>query len=831
MTLPQPLPQLSTTSTTTTSTPTSLPGALPASGYISQSLPMSGVAANQVMKNLMSNGNTGLNVGNNTDTIRTPTTISLGGLTPSLVLTPNKNPVGVTPKPGQTLLIATTKDGPMIVQPSHGTPDGHHNNIISNNINNSAVTTTASVVTLASRTVNTSSAPHSGNVMQQLMTNSGNQIQLQLVTSRPHTPNANMGPAARTLAPRVVQLPHNVRLTPQLIRPGNTGFAGQGTITLPSNLVRAGTIFVKTENGQVHMVNVGPPPTPQTSATNTATTFRLQMPPNTGNATPNTTATPVRPNQQHIVLPVSMSQSVSMSTNKTTTIAAATQAAAAAAAHQPLHISTTTANQQAPASTPSQMSPNTAKKKCKNFLSTLIRLASDQPPNVANNVKNLIQGLIDDAIQPEDFTNQLQRELNSSPQPCLVPFLKKSLPYLRFSLMQKELTIEGVRPPPNGTVTLPLQTQNIPQIQIAQTPPRAPGLQQTVRLLTPMTSLMSTQPSPVVTSVNTTTLSSGGQRVQSPLVHNVVHTKQSTSTPSSTGNRGSSKSSANKSRSTAATTKEKEKKNAFSSSSLRDDDDINDVAAMGGVNLQEESQRILSNAETVGQQIRSCKDEDFLYTTPLHKKINQIANKYGLDECSPEVVSLVSHAVQERLKTLVEKLGAIAEHRQEQIKNYMNYDVLQDVKGQTMFLQELDRIEKRRHEEQEREVLIKAAKSRSKADDPDHIAIKLKAKEMQRQEMEELRQREANETALQAIGNPKKRLKTSFNSMNNNNNNSLVGSSPLNPSLNNTFLFNSSTPSKPMRRIKRVSLKDLHFLMEMEKDTVRKPMLYRAYLK
>jgi len=35
---------------------------------------------------------------------------------------------------------------------------------------------------------------------------------------------------------------------------------------------------------------------------------------------------------------------------------------------------------------------------------------------------------------------------------------------------------------------------------------------------------------------------------------------------------------------------------------------------------------------------------------------------------------------------------------------------MQDVKGQVQFLQELDRIEKKRHEEKEREVLIKAAK-------------------------------------------------------------------------------------------------------------------------
>ena len=98
--------------------------------------------------------------------------------------------------------------------------------------------------------------------------------------------------------------------------------------------------------------------------------------------------------------------------------------------NQPLTIQTT--NNQSANAAPSQMSPNTAKKKCKNFLSTLIKLASEQPENVSTNVRNLIQGLIDGNIMPEEFTVQLQRELNSSPQPCLIPFLKKSLPYLDF---------------------------------------------------------------------------------------------------------------------------------------------------------------------------------------------------------------------------------------------------------------------------------------------------------------------------------------------------------------------------------------------------------------
>lgn len=56
----------------------------------------------------------------------------------------------------------------------------------------------------------------------------------------------------------------------------------------------------------------------------------------------------------------------------------------------------------------------------------------------------------------------------------------------------------------------------------------------------------------------------------------------------------------------------------------RGDDDINDVAAMGGVNLAEETQRILGSTEFVGTQIRSCKDEIFLHAVPLQYKIRQI---------------------------------------------------------------------------------------------------------------------------------------------------------------------------------------------------------------
>jgi len=98
------------------------------------------------------------------------------------------------------------------------------------------------------------------------------------------------------------------------------------------------------------------------------------------------------------------------------------------------------------------------------------------------------------------------------------------------------------------------------------------------------------------------------------------------------------------------------------------DDDINDVAAMGGVNLAEESQRILGCTENIGTQIRSCKDEVFLNLPALQARIRAITSEAGLDEPSQDVAVLISHACQERLKNIVEKLAVIAEHRIDVIK-------------------------------------------------------------------------------------------------------------------------------------------------------------------
>ncbi|XP_047544209.1 transcription initiation factor TFIID subunit 4 isoform X2 [Vanessa atalanta] len=449
------------------------------------------------------------------------------------------------------------------------------------------------------------------------------------------------------------------------------------------------------------------------------------------------------------------------------------------------------------------------KEKCRNFLANLLDLSSKEPKSVERNVRNLIQELIDAQVEPEEFCDRLERLLNASPQPCLIGFLKKSLPLLRQSLVIKELVIEGINPPsPHvafSTLTGPapqpvLASSNIPM----QKPPPKAG--STIAVL---------QNIPVHTKLNVTKV---GKTMP-------VNSKSGFTRSTSSSSALSTVLTAGKS-----LLKDKEKKatmqftQPFVDDKMAGDDDINDVAAMGGVNLAEETQRILGSTEMIGTQIRSCKDEYLVPLSLMQSRLKAVAAKHGLDEPSPEVAGIFSHAVHERLKNLVEKLAVIAQHRIDLLikQSDLRYETTQDVKGQLKFLEELDRVDKKRREDSEREMLLRAAKSRSKNEDPEQAKLKAKAKEMQRAELEELRQREANLTALQAIGPRKKpRLDGPGGS----------GDSALGASSHGSGGISGRSQLALRTRLKRINHRDMIFLLEQEKETSHSPMLFRSYLK
>uniref|UniRef100_A0AAQ6IRD6 TAFH domain-containing protein n=1 Tax=Anabas testudineus TaxID=64144 RepID=A0AAQ6IRD6_ANATE len=481
-------------------------------------------------------------------------------------------------------------------------------------------------------------------------------------------------------------------------------------------------------------------------------------------------------------------------------------------------------------------------KKCKNFLSTLIKLASSgkQSSETTANVKELVKNLLEGKIEPEDFTSSLYRELNSSPQPYLVPFLNRSLPALRQMTPDSEafiqqsllpqpstqpavaastaLTAVVLRPPLSTATTVATSTAvtKATVISLTQTPHSKPGVvpQQQGIMVRPQVTLA---PSPIVTF--------RGQPHSRIIVNHslnlncllclIVSAVKHTLVPGAKGVQVVSQAS--------LTAAQKNKMKEAGGGTFRDDDDINDVASMAGVNLSEESARILAtSSELVGTVTRSCKDETFLSTSLLTRRALEIGKKFGVRELGIDVINYLSHATQQRLQNLLEKASQVAQQKNTTFKEDERYEQVNDVRTQLKFFEQLDQMEKQRKEEQEREILLKAAKSRSRQEDPEQLRLKQKAKEMQQQELAQIRQREANQTALAAIGPRKKRrMDSPVRGA------SGSGSGPSHPGGS----AGAGSRQFMRQRITRVNLRDLLSCLENERGTSHSYLLYKGFLK
>ncbi|XP_042635572.1 transcription initiation factor TFIID subunit 4-like [Catharus ustulatus] len=481
-------------------------------------------------------------------------------------------------------------------------------------------------------------------------------------------------------------------------------------------------------------------------------------------------------------------------------------------------------------------------KKCKNFLATLIKLASHNSPSpeTSRNVKALVQDLLDAKIDPEEFTGRLQTELKSSPQPYLVPFLKKSLPALRQSLLNSQhLVLQGqpsqqslqqsklsqvIPQSASGSISSVVTTQtigirqpnNICTVSVSNTvqPPQVKVVQsnQSSQLqIIQSTSAQTVKRTPACQTtqirmpvVITQTIRPQGTVGKAPTI-------QASKSPGGFG--------------VQVSANQKNKLNDPGGGSFRDDDDINDVASMAGVNLNEESARIMAtNSDLVGTQTQSCKDEPFLAAIPLHKRILETAKKLGITDVPAEVVTFISHATQNRLRAVLEKVTVITQHRMESYKDDEWYEQATDVRSQLKFFEQLERLEKQRKDEHEREILLKAAKSRSRQEDPEQARLKQKAKEMQQQELAQMRQRDANLTALAAIGPRKKRRLDAPGLLS-------IGGEGLGLCGGSQGLGTASPRQYPRQKITRVNLRDFIFYMEQEREMSHSLLLYRALLK
>ncbi|XP_037106243.1 transcription initiation factor TFIID subunit 4B-like [Syngnathus acus] len=444
---------------------------------------------------------------------------------------------------------------------------------------------------------------------------------------------------------------------------------------------------------------------------------------------------------------------------------------------EPEHRSVTVETKKEPPPTFSQETLESVKK-CKNFLVTLMKLASSdsKSANMANNVRGLVRSLLEGRIEAEEFTEALYRELKSTPQPCLVPFLKKSLPAVR------RLTAD-------------------PQVFVQQACSSSSSSSSSSSLCGPAVKKPNVNPAPNPRSLYP---ASSGTGVSTQFRALTSKNLRVSSTPKVTPVQivlgGLSMKQAFAREPPCAT------KLAFRdhSASYKEDDDINDVASMAGVNLREENAQILTSA--VGSVVQSCQDQLFLSPGPVLGRILCTGRPLGVSQVGPEAVALVSHAAQEYLRGLLQKLRVMAEHRKRALKDDPFQAKVSDVRSQLHFLEEVDTLRKKRKDEEERDKMMRLARSRSHTEDPLQQQLKQRAKELQQMEEAQQQKREANLTALAAIGPRKKRP------------------------ISNTEGQVSLAPRQAVHRVSRVMLRDLLVCMEQDQFLRRSLTFYKAML-
>ncbi|XP_059385387.1 transcription initiation factor TFIID subunit 4-like isoform X2 [Carassius carassius] len=611
---------------------------------------------------------------------------------------------------------------------------------------------------------------------------------------------AGSSPAIRAIAPQV--------LAPRL--PQSTPGQNIQNIQLPP-----GMVLVRSDSGQLLMI-------PQQMLAQMQAQSQAARPaaPSSTNPGQITSAqAPGTPLMARQVTPTSIIKKGSPTASSTATTTLQRPPVQASSVGAVLSVQAGTAQRTVTAATGTTVSSATETmenvKKCRNFLSTLIKLATSgkQSSETVANVKELVKNLLEGAIEAEEFTSRLYKELNSSPQPYLVPFLKRSLPALRqltpdsTAFIQQSQALQAPVVVLTSTNTT-AATATAPRTLIQ---PALSNSSQTASLVLQPPQQGAIVKPPQVTLTTTPMVTLRGQ----PHGHIVVGQPQVQLKQIQTV--------AVKQGVVSSTQKNKAKDGA--GGTFRDDDDINDVASMAGVNLSEESARILAtNSELVGAVTRSCKDEAFLSASMLQHKILEIGQRFGVKELGPEVVNFVSHATQQRLQNLLEKVSLIAQQKNMTYKASSRYEQVEDVRSQLKFFEQLDQLEKQKKEGQEREILMKAAKSRSRQEDPEQLRLKQKAKEMQQQELAQIRQRDANLTALAAIGPRKKRKLDAPSLVTDAEGSGLCASA-------SGGLNAGGSRQYTRQRITRVNLRDLLFCLENERSTSHSQLLYRALLK
>ncbi|PAA80897.1 hypothetical protein BOX15_Mlig031439g1 [Macrostomum lignano] len=386
--------------------------------------------------------------------------------------------------------------------------------------------------------------------------------------------------------------------------------------------------------------------------------------------------------------------------------------------------------------------------KCSNFLSVLQRLSRENSEDNTRpqRVTQLIRDVVEERLPVPDFVNQLKEALGSSTNSDqLLGFLNLHLPNYRRAYRQGLIRLDSPMPQQQQSQQQQQQLMRMP----APTVVRA-AMQPMMQHSRPMASTVLVAASTAAPLPSTATAVSSATSSAVPVMHaatsSAIQQKQSVPSDDNLADTKSFVGANIKNENEASFT-------AIAVSSAS-------VTAVSSSSAPAAAAATAVTPATAAGAARQCPDQGVLFGSgSLQRRLINLVRSDGLLEVSDSAVAFLSAAVERRLTDILEQAAAAAEHRSEPLAAACPYLARTDDAARRLkFLAGLDAQEKQRKDEEERERLLRAAKSRAKMDDPEQQKLKQKARELQEAEYEQDKQDKANETAALAIfGSSRKR--------------------------------------------------------------------------
>uniref|UniRef100_A0A914I272 TAFH domain-containing protein n=1 Tax=Globodera rostochiensis TaxID=31243 RepID=A0A914I272_GLORO len=177
-----------------------------------------------------------------------------------------------------------------------------------------------------------------------------------------------------------------------------------------------------------------------------------------------------------------------------------------------------------------------------------------------------------------------------------------------------------------------------------------------------------------------------------------------------------------------------------------------------------------------------------------------------------EVLSIISMAAEARLRSMLEQLAVLAEHRQAPLRIDPHYALVDEPRKQMRFMEDIERRAHENRETAEKEAMLRTAKSKGK----DRDAVE-KAKQMQKADREAMVNREANLAAFAALGGNKTcgPMKRPFGAPSGPGGGGVAGGgADWKSEMQNQGTTEGLIKNRPpLVRVKRVTMRDLQFFL------------------